>query len=104
MFKKIGANEEIEGVTLIDPGRLALYALLNPAPPLKLGNVHEFKAHGARINPARLLLELAIDRQLGMRSGLEKPQGIKVGFEISPLAKEFKDPFVLALPVGRFYE
>jgi hypothetical protein len=64
--------------------------------------VGELDANGSAINAAGFLRELAFNLQLGMLNWLQEAQGIKVGFEISPLAEKIEDSFALA--IGRFHE
>jgi hypothetical protein len=48
--------------------------------------MHELRPDRAAINASRLLRELAVDGQIGMRRRTEKAERIEVGFQISPTA------------------
>ena len=55
LLEEIGANQLVENVLLIDRSLRAFHALLNPAPPLGVGNVHELGADGSAIDPPGFL-------------------------------------------------
>ena len=96
-LKKIGADQKVERAFLIDLGLRAFQPLLNPAAALGIGDVRELCADGSAIYAAGFLRELAVDLQIGLRSGCRKSQRIEVGFEISPLAESVKNAFALAV-------
>ncbi len=77
------------------------HALLDPAPALGVGNVHELHADAAAINAPRfarpLVVDLTIKLKIGMRLRRQQPERIQFGLEISKLPKESKDTFAFVI-------
>ena len=82
LLKNIGADQLIENIVLIDRSGRAFQSLLNPATPLRVGNVNELRAHRPAIGTASLFGELALDHQVGMKLRTKETQRVEVGFEI----------------------
>jgi hypothetical protein len=76
----------------------AFQPILNPAPPCRIGDVHEFGANRPAVDASRLLGEFAVDRQFRVRRGAEKAEGIEVGLEVSPTTVHVEH--ALAFSVG----
>src|SRR5215469_5141880 len=71
-LEKFASDQKIENATLIDVRGCGFEVLLNPPPTGRVGNMHEFRAHGAAIDTARVLGEFAVDLEFGMRNGLQE--------------------------------
>ena len=54
----------IQSAILVHLGLRTFHALLNPAAPLQVGDVHELCAHGSAIEAAGFLREFAFDSQI----------------------------------------
>ena len=63
LLKDVGAHEQVEHARLIDRARFGFEALLNPAPALRVSDVHEFHAHGAAVEVPGLAGVIAFDLQ-----------------------------------------
>src|SRR4029077_704733 len=102
LLEYVSADQEVENSLLIDRARLRFHVLLDPPPAFAVGDVHEFHANGAAVVFARLAGSLAVKLQvrLGLRS--KKAKGIKVGLQVSPVAKRVEH--ALALEVGSIHE
>ena len=97
LLKNIGADQLIENILLIDRSGRAFQSLLNPAAPLRVGDVNELRAHRPAIDTASLFGELALDHQVGMKLRTKEPQRVEVGFEISPAPKRVEGAFAFGI-------
>src|SRR3954447_4514588 len=65
LLEEVRADELVEHAFLIHFGLWTFQALLYPASPFGVSNVHEFSAHGPAINAAGFVGEFALDAQTG---------------------------------------
>src|SRR6476660_4162365 len=91
LFEEIGANQLVENVLLINRSLRAFQALLNPAPPRGVCNVHELGADGSAIHPPGFLCELTIDTQFRMLHMRQETQRIEISLEVSPMAERIEN-------------
>src|SRR5712692_3638848 len=85
---------------LVHGGLGGLHALLDPAAPLGIADVHELRAHRAAVHAARFAGEFAFHPQLWMRYRRQKTEGVEVSFQISPAAESVKHTLAF---VGRLH-
>ncbi len=67
-----------------------LKPLRDPAALFGLRDVHELGADLAAINAPRVISNFPGKLKLGMRLGLEEPNGVKVRLEVAPTAEGIK--------------
>ena len=87
LLEQISPDQLVEHALLVHRGLRPFHALLYPAPPLGVGNVHEFRAHGSAVDAAGFIGQFAFDPQAGMRHGRQKSERVEIGLQISPVAK-----------------
>ncbi len=101
LLKQVGAHEQIERAVLVDCNRLRLDVafdlLLDPAPPLRVGYVHELHAYAAAINAPRFPRPLVVDLEVGMRLRREQAQRVQFGLQISKLTEQPKHTLALVV-------
>ena len=66
LLEQVGPDKQVEHALLVHRGLGPFHALLDPAPPLRISNVHELRAHGAAVHAPRFIGEFACDAQTGM--------------------------------------
>ena len=76
LFEQVGAHQQIQRALLVDCGWLGFDAFLNPAPPLRVGDVHELHADAAAIDAARLTRPFVVDFEVRMRLGRQQAERI----------------------------
>ena len=106
LLEQIGAQQNVEGMLLIDCDRCAFDLFLDPEAALGVGDVHELDADAAAIDAAGFAgpLVVAGDFEVGMRLRGQQAERIELGLEIAELAKEGKDALALVFfddSVGR---
>ena len=84
LLEGLGAGEQVEDAPLVEARRLGLHALLDPAPALRIGDVHELDADGAAVVAAGVVggrRVRALEAGLGL--GLDAVHGIEVRQQIA---------------------
>src|SRR5580692_11801284 len=102
LFKKICPDQALENLLLINFWLGPFDALSNPSPPLRLGEVREFRTNAATVDAARFLGSLASQLQIGDLQRLENTQRVQRSFEIAPTPKDVKNALALFLTRYRF--
>src|SRR4029077_9910362 len=88
LLEKIGANQALQGLFLIDLGLRPFHALSDPAAAFRLGKMHEFGADGAAIDAAGFYGGFAGEAfEVGLLEGAEKAERVEIGFEVAPAAE-----------------
>ena len=90
LLEQIRADQPLEYFPLVHRKRRTFETLRNPVPPLRLRQVHEFRAHGSAINAAGLFSSLAGQFSSGAFYGFKKAKRIEVGFVKTPATKRSK--------------
>src|ERR1019366_4361247 len=67
--------------------------LLDPAPPLRVGYVHELHAYASAINAPCFPRPLVVDLEVGMRLRGQQAERVQFGLQISKLAEQAKHTF-----------
>ena len=100
MLKQFGAHEQVERAVLVDLDGsgfgldAGFHAILNPAPALRVDDVHELHAYASAINAPRFARPLVVDiAQVGMRLRRQQAERVQFGFQISKLPEQLKDTF-----------
>jgi len=101
LLKQIGPHQQIKRALVtnadVDVARFPFEPFLNPAPPLRVGNVHELHAHAAAIDASRFPRPLVIDGQVGMRLRRQQAQRVQFRLQIAKLPEQPKHPFPLVV-------
>ena len=86
LLEEVGPDKLVEHPLLVHIGLRPFHALLDPATPFRVSNMHEFRAYGSAVDAAGLFSQLAFDTQAGMRlrgaeirAGRDRPPGIPSG-------------------------
>ena len=87
LLEEIGPDQLVEHPLLVHRGLRPFHALLDPAPPFRVGDVHELRADGAAVDAAGFFGEFAFDPQAGMRHGRQKSERVEIGLQVSPVAE-----------------
>ena len=94
LLEQIGTNKLSEDMLLIGLRQGLLHLLLQPLPPLRIGNMHELGSNGAAVEAARLAPRSRPQER--RRKWLRRqvlPQRIKRSLKISPAAEYLKRAF-----------
>ena len=97
LLEQISPDQLVEHAPLVHSGLGPFHAFLDPATPLRVGNMHELRAHGAAIDPARFIREFAFDPQAGMGNGRQKSQRIEIGFQVPVMTKRLEHALPFAI-------
>jgi len=98
-----GAHQQVERAFLIDldGSRFCLHAVPNPAPALRVDDVHELHADASAINAARFpcpfVVVIAIKPQVGMRLRRQQAERVQFGLQVAELAEQPKNAFTLVV-------
>ena len=99
LLKQVRLDQQVKRQFMFDMLGFAFQTLLDPAPALWIGNVHEFRAHAPAIDAARFPGPFIVDLEVGVRLRRQESQRIQFCFQVSPLAEQFVNPF----PFKRFH-
>src|ERR1700676_132785 len=69
LLKQVSTYQKFKCALLVDRWRLSLDALLNPAPALRVGDMHKLHANAAAIKAPRFASPFIVDLKVGMRLG-----------------------------------
>ena len=95
LLEQVGAHQQVEGACAVHRLGLSLDALLNPAPALGVGDVHEFDAHAAAINAPCLARKIAVNLKVGMRLRRQKPERIQFRLKVAKLPEKPENALAL---------
>ncbi len=84
LLEGLGPGEQVEDALAVEPRGLGLHALLDPAPALGIGDVHELDADRAAVVPPAVLGGRGVGvLEAGLRLGLDAVHGIQIRQQVA---------------------
>ena len=95
LLEGLPAGEELEDALPVESGRLGLHPLLDPAPALGVGDMHEFDADRAAVMAAGEFGGRGVRvLQAGMGLGLDTAHGVQIRQQVAQPAVVIQSPLV----------
>ena len=91
LLEDLGAQQPLQDALAVRRAGRAFQLLLDPAPPLPVGQMHELRPDRPAVVAAGLLGVRTVEVEFRVRLGCEEPERIEIGLQVSPAAEQVED-------------